>query len=216
MNRFGSFPRRIAQLVILLFGISLVTFFLLRLIPGDPALAILGSSYTKARAVAVDATLGLDKPIWTQYGLYMGRLVRGNLGFSFFFGQPATTVIVNHIPPTLFLVVYATVMAAVISLPIGFVAGLHRGGPVDQSSRVFFTLSFAMPAFWLGIILILIFSVHIQAFPLSGFGRGFFGHLYSLFLPALTIALSFSTVLVRTCERPRSPPCSRSSSTPRG
>ena len=198
MNRFGSFPRRIAQLVILLFGISLVTFFLLRLIPGDPALAILGSSYTKARAVAIDATLGLDKPIWTQYGLYMGRLFRGNLGFSFFYGQPATTVIFNHIGPTVFLVVYAAVLAAVISLPIGFVAGLHRGGPLDQSSRVFFTLSFAMPAFWLGIILILIFSVHIQAFPLSGFGRGFFGHLYSLFLPALTIALGFSTVLVRS------------------
>jgi peptide/nickel transport system permease protein len=95
-------------------------------------------------------------------------------------------------------VVYAGVLAAVISFPIGFVAGLHRGGPVDQSSRVFFTLSFAMPAFWLGIILILIFSVHIQAFPLSGFGRGFGGHLYSLFLPALTIALGFSTVLVRS------------------
>jgi ABC-type dipeptide/oligopeptide/nickel transport system permease component len=198
VNRFGSFPRRIAQLVILLFGISLVTFFLLRLIPGDPALAILGSSYTKARAVAVDATLGLDKPIWTQYGLFMGRLFKGNLGFSFFYDQPATTVIVNHIGPTVFLVVYAAVMAAVISFPIGFVAGLHRGGPVDQSSRVFFTLSFAMPAFWLGIILILLFSVHVHAFPLSGFGRGFGGHIYSLFLPALTIALGFSTVLVRS------------------
>jgi peptide/nickel transport system permease protein len=198
VNRFGTFPRRIAQLVILLFGISLVTFFLLRLIPGDPALAILGSSYTKARAAAIDATLGLDKPIWTQYGLYMGRLFRGDLGFSFFYGQSATTVIFNHIAPTLFLVVYAALMAAVISLPIGFVAGLHRGGPLDQSSRVLFTVSFAMPAFWLGIILILIFSVHIPAFPLSGFGRGFLGHLYSLFLPALTIALGFSTVLVRS------------------
>jgi ABC-type dipeptide/oligopeptide/nickel transport system permease component len=198
VNRFGSFPRRIAQLVILLLGITLVTFFLLRLIPGDPALAILGSSYTKARAVAVDATLGLDKPIWTQYGLFMGRLFHGNLGFSFFYDQPATTVIVNHIGPTVFLVAYAAVLAAVISFPIGFVAGLHRGGPVDQTSRVFFTLSFAMPAFWLGIIFILIFSVHIHAFPLSGFGRGFGGHIYSLFLPALTIALGFSTVLVRS------------------
>ena len=198
MNRFGTFPRRIAQLVILLFGITLVTFFLLRLIPGDPALAILGSSYTRARAVAVDATLGLDKPIWTQYGLFMSRLFHGNLGFSFFYGQPASTVIANHIEPTVFLIAYAAVMAAVISFPVGFVAGLHRGGPLDQTSRVFFTLSFAMPAFWLGIILILIFSVHIHAFPLSGFGRGFGGHIYSLFLPALTIALGFSTVLVRS------------------
>ena len=198
MSRFGSLPRRLVHLVIVLFGITLVTFFLLRLIPGDPALAILGSSYTHTRAVAIDNFLGLNKPIWTQYGLFMGRLFHGNLGFSFFYNEPATTVIGQHIAPTLFLVVYSAVLAALISFPIGFAAGLHRGGVLDQSSRIFFTLSFAMPAFWLGIILILLFSVHVHAFPISGFGSGFIGHLYYLFLPALTIALGFSTVLVRS------------------
>ena len=128
----------------------------------------------------------------------MGRLAHGNLGFSFFYDESATTVIVQHIPPTLFLVVYSAVLAGLISLPIGFLAGLRSGGVVDQSSRVFFTLSFAMPAFWLGIILILIFSVHVPIFPISGFGRGLAGHLYYLFLPAITIALGFSTVLVRS------------------
>jgi ABC-type dipeptide/oligopeptide/nickel transport system permease component len=198
VSRFGSLPRRLLHLVIVLFGITLVTFFLLRLIPGDPALAILGSSYTHTRAVAIDNFLGLNKPIWTQYGLFMGRLFHGNLGFSFFYNEPATTVIGQHIAPTLFLVVYSAVLAALISFPIGFAAGLHRGGVLDQSSRIFFTLSFAMPAFWLGIILILLFSVHVHAFPISGFGSGFIGHLYYLFLPALTIALGFSTVLVRS------------------
>jgi ABC-type dipeptide/oligopeptide/nickel transport system permease component len=198
VSRFGSMPRRLVHLVILMFGITLVTFFLLRLIPGDPALAILGSSYTHDRAVAIDSTLGLDKPIWTQYGLFLGRLFHGNLGFSFFYGQSATTVIAHHIPPTVFLIAYSAVLAALISFPIGFVSGLRRGGVVDQSSRVFFTLSFAMPAFWLGIMLILVFSVHVPVFPLGGFGRGFAGHVYSLFLPALTIALGFSTVLVRS------------------
>jgi len=90
------------------------------------------------------------------------------------------------------------VLAAAISFPIGFRAGLRRGGALDQSARVFFTLSFAMPAFWLGIILIIVFSVHLHVFPLNGFGSGFIGHLYNLFLPALTIALGFSTVLVRS------------------
>ena len=198
MSRFGTLPRRLVHLVILMFGITLVTFFLLRLIPGDPALAILGSSYTHDRAVAIDSTLGLNKPIWSQYALFMGRLLHGNLGFSFFYGESATTVIGQHIAPTVFLIIYSAVLAAVISFPIGFVSGLRRGGVVDQSSRVFFTLSFAMPGFWLGIILILIFSVHVHAFPLSGFGRGFAGHVYYLFLPALTIALGFSTVLVRS------------------
>ena len=128
----------------------------------------------------------------------MGRLLHGNLGFSFFYGESATTVIGQHIAPTVFLIVYSAILAALISFPIGFMSGLRRGGVVDQSSRVFFTLSFAMPAFWLGIILILIFSVHLPVFPISGFGRGFGGHVYYLFLPALTIALGFSTVLVRS------------------
>ncbi|HXP22143.1 MAG TPA: ABC transporter permease [Streptosporangiaceae bacterium] len=198
MSRFGTLPRRLVHLVVILFGITLVTFFLLRLIPGDPALAILGSSYTHQRATAIDISLGLNKPIWTQYALFMGRLFRGNLGYSFFYNAPATTVIVQHVPPTLFLVVYSAVLAGLIALPIGFISGLRRGGVVDQASRVFFTVSFAMPAFWLGIILLLIFSVHIPVFPISGFGSGFAGHLYYLFLPALTIALGFATVLVRS------------------
>jgi ABC-type dipeptide/oligopeptide/nickel transport system permease component len=198
LSRFGSFPRRLVHVVIVLFGITLVTFFLLRLIPGDPALAILGSSYTHSRAVAIDSTLGLNHPIWTQYGLFMNRLFHGNLGYSFFYNQPATTVIVNHIAPTIFLIIYSAVLALVISFPIGFYAGLRAGGITDQASRVFFTISFAMPSFWLGIILILIFSVHLHLFPISGFGAGIAGHLYSLFLPALTIALFFSTVLVRS------------------
>ena len=198
MSRFGTLPRRLLHLVVIGFGITLVTFFLLRLIPGDPALAILGSSYTHQRAAAIDLALGLNKPIWTQYVLFMGRLFRGNLGYSFFYNQPATSVIAAHLGPTLFLVIYSAVLAAAISLPLGFISGLRRGGIVDQSSRVFFMVSFAMPTFWLGIIMLIVFSVHLSIFPLSGFGAGFAGHLYYLFLPALTIAVGFSTVLVRS------------------
>ncbi len=198
MSRFGTLPRRLIHLVIILFGITLVTFFLLRLIPGDPALAILGSSYTHQRATAIDASLGLDKPIWTQYGLFMDHLFHGNLGYSYFYSESATTVISQHLAPTVFLVIYSAVLAAAISLPLGFISGVRRGGIVDQSTRVFFTISFAMPAFWLGIILLLVFSVHLNVFPLSGFGSGIIGHLHSLFLPALTIALGFSTVLIRS------------------
>src|SRR3974377_852601 len=126
----------------------------------------------------------------------MDRLFHGNLGFSFFYNESATVVIRQHVAPTVFLVVYSAVLAALISLPIGFVSRTRRGGILDQAGRVFFTLSFAMPAFWLGIILILILVVRLPAFPISGLGSGFAGHIYYLFLPALTIALGFSTVLV--------------------
>jgi peptide/nickel transport system permease protein len=198
VSRFGTLPRRLVHLVIILFGITLVTFFLLRLIPGDPALAILGSSYTHQRATAIDASLGLNKPIWTQYGLFMDHLFHGNLGYSYFYNESATTVIVQHVAPTVFLVIYAAVLAAAISLPLGFIAGVRRGGIVDQGTRVFFTISFTMPPFWLGIILLLIFSVHLNVFPIGGFGAGIASHLYYLFLPALTIAVGFSTVLIRS------------------
>jgi ABC-type dipeptide/oligopeptide/nickel transport system permease component len=198
VRRFSTFPQRILHLVIVVFGITLVTFFLLHLIPGNPALAILGNSYTPARAAAIDSFLDLNRPIWTQYGQYMEHLLHGNLGFSFFYNEPASTVIAQHVGPTLFLVLYSAVLAAVITLPIGFISGLRSGGVIDQTGRVFFTLSFAMPGFWMGIIFLLIFSVHLHVFPLSGFGSGLAGHLYYLFLPALTIALGFSAVLVRS------------------
>jgi ABC-type dipeptide/oligopeptide/nickel transport system permease component len=198
VSRFGTLPRRLIHLVVILFGITLVTFFLLRLIPGDPALAILGSSYTHQRATAIDNSLGLNKPIWTQYGLFMDHLFHGNLGYSYFYNESATTVIVQHLAPTVFLVLYSAVLAAAISLPLGFFAGIRRGGIIDQSTRVFFTISFTMPAFWLGIILLLVFSVHLNVFPIGGFGAGIAGHLYYLFLPALTIAVGFSTVLIRS------------------
>ena len=123
--------RRIALLVPVVFGITLAVFLLIRLIPGDPALAILGSSYTHTRAVAIDNFLGLNRPIWVQYGLFMGRLARGNLGFSFFYNLPAGTVIGHHIAPTLFLVAYSAVLAAAISFPVGFYAGLRRGDAVE-------------------------------------------------------------------------------------
>jgi peptide/nickel transport system permease protein len=122
-------PRRLVHLVILMFGITLVTFFLLRLIPGDPALAILGSSYTHDRAVAIDSTLGLDKPIWTQYGLFLGRLFHGNLGFSFFYGQSATTVIAHHIPDQI-LIAYSAALAALIVPDRVHLRAAPRRGPV--------------------------------------------------------------------------------------
>jgi peptide/nickel transport system permease protein len=107
-------------------------------------------------------------------------------------------VISQRLPATLFLVVYSAVMAAVIAVPVGVCSALRKGGIFDQVARVWFLVAFAMPAFWLGIIMILIFAVHLHLFPVNGYGTGFTGHLRYLFLPAMTIAVAFSTVLVRT------------------
>jgi ABC-type dipeptide/oligopeptide/nickel transport system permease component len=181
-----------------LFGITVITFFLLRLIPGDPARQILGQHYTPKAAAELRQALGLNKPLWDQYGLFMKHLFQGNLGESINYREPAATVIFERLPATLFLVVYAALMAALISIPAGVISALRKGGVFDQIARVWFLIAFAMPAFWLGIILILIFAIHLDLFPVNGYGVGFTGHLKYLFLPALTIALAFSTILVRT------------------
>jgi peptide/nickel transport system permease protein len=128
----------------------------------------------------------------------MGHLFHGNLGESVNYRQSARTVIFERLPATLFLVAYAAIIAAAISIPCGVISALRKGRIFDQVTRVWFLIAFAMPGFWLGIILILIFSVHLHLFPVNGYGTGFVGHLRYLFLPALTIALAFSTILVRT------------------
>jgi peptide/nickel transport system permease protein len=198
MARFSFIGRRLLQLIPVLFGITVITFFLLRLIPGDPALQILGQHYTPAGAKVVRHSLGLDEPLWRQYLLFLQHLFQGNLGDSITFKQSAGSVIAERLPPTLFLVAYAATLALLVSIPAGVISALRRGGIFDQTARITTLVGFAMPGFWLGIILILIFSVHLQLFPVNGYGNTFVQHLDHLFLPAVTIALGFSTIVIRT------------------
>lgn len=197
-GRFSFVRRRLLQLPFLVFGITIVTFFLIRLIPGNESQAILGQHYTPAGARALDHALGLDRSLPEQYWIYLVHLVHGDLGFSYFQDQPASTVIGQHLYPTLFLVLYAGVMCAAIAIPCGLFAGMRPRGLFDQSSRIFLIVAFAMPSFWLGLILVLLLGIKVHAFPVYGYGTSFVKHLYYLFLPALALALPFSTVIVRS------------------
>src|SRR3954451_5163112 len=198
MWRYRFVGQRILQLIPVLFGITIIVFFLLRLIPGDPALQILGEHYTPKAAADLRRSLGLNKPLWDQYVLFMRHLAHGDLGESINYRQPATTVIFERLPATLFLVAYASILAILVSVPTGIVSALRAGGILDYTVRVSLLFTFAMPGFWLGIIFILIFGVHCHIFPINGYGEGLTSHVTHLFLPALTIALAFSTILVRT------------------
>jgi peptide/nickel transport system permease protein len=198
MGRYSFLGQRILQTIPVLLGITIITFFLLRLIPGDPARQILGQHYTPKAGAELRKQLGLDEPLWDQYGLFMRRLAHGDLGDSINYQQPARTVIFQRLPATLFLVAYAAILAALISIPVGVLSALRKDGVFDQVARVSFLVAFAMPSFWLGIIFILIFAVHLHLFPVNGYGDGFTEHLRYLFLPAFTISLAFSTILVRT------------------
>jgi peptide/nickel transport system permease protein len=198
VNRFGFVGRRLLQMIPVVLGITIIAFFLIRLIPGDPVVAILGNHYTPQLAKQLRNALGLDQPIWQQYLIFMGNLAHGNLGDSIYYQQSVISVIVDRLPPTIWLVAYASLLALIITVPLAITSAVYRDTILDQAIRGVFMVTFAMPTFWVGIILMLILSVHFGAFPVSGFGDGFVDHLYHLFLPALTIALSFSAVLIRS------------------
>jgi peptide/nickel transport system permease protein len=199
VNRFGFVGQRLLQMIPVVIGITIIAFFLIHLIPGDPVSAILGNHYTPQLAKQLRASLGLDKSIWQQYLIFMGHLLQGNLGDSIYYQQSVISLIGDRLEPTIWLVLYAAALALVIAVPLAILAALYRDTIIDQVIRAVFIVTLAMPAFWVGIIFVLILSVHWRIFPVTGFGTGgVTDHLWHLFLPALTIALSFSAVLIRS------------------
>jgi peptide/nickel transport system permease protein len=188
---------RLLKMVPILLGITILTFLLTRLSPGDPALNALGIYATPERIAAYRAEFGLDRPLFDQYVIYLANLVQGDLGFSYFYRQPAVDLILARLGPGLVLIAYAIVLSLLIGVPLAVVAGLRPGGVADRLVSSAIVVSYSLPAFWVGIILLLIFAVWIPIFPIGGFGDGILGPPRSLFLPALTIAFSLLPLVVR-------------------
>jgi peptide/nickel transport system permease protein len=188
---------RVLQMVPVLIGVSLVVFLLVRLIPGDPATAMLGGHATPQLIEQARRQLHLNEPLWTQYYHYLVGWIHGQFGVSFFYGDSVWSLTVPRIPITLELIGYAGVLALLITFPLATIAAARRGGLVDNSIRLLFTVSLGIPTFWLGLILAEYLGVRVKLFPITGTGSGGFNTLYHLTLPALTIAISMSPLLVR-------------------
>jgi peptide/nickel transport system permease protein len=180
-----------------LFGITLVVFGLLQLIPGDPATTMLGLQTRPEAVAALRRELGLDRALWEQYLRYLGNVVRFDLGDSLKFKVSVASLLGERLEVSLALITYATVLMIVLSLPLGIISALRKDGIFDQVTRVVLMVTLVMPAFWVGILFLPYFSVKFQIFPVSGYGEGWREHLHHLFLPALTIALSIVPMLVR-------------------
>ncbi len=189
---------RLLQAVPVLFGISIVVFFLVRLIPGDPAIAVLGSRATPQLIARVRDQLGLDLPLWQQYFNFLANAFRGDFGVSFFYQQDVWPVTVERLPVTLGLMAYSIILAVVIAVPCAFLSAARNGQATDHALRVLFTIGLGMPVFWSGIILAYVFGVKFQLLPITGQGSGGLDTLKHLTLPALTLAISISPILVRT------------------
>jgi len=198
MGRMTFVLRRLLQLVPVAIGVTILVFFMIHLIPGDPARTILGIHATPRAVALLHQEWGLNRPLISQYWLFMDRLLHGNLGVSLFYGGSAESLILSHLPPTLWIITYASVLAVLISVPLAMIAASKKDGARDQMVRAVPLVGLGMPQFWLGFLLIYAFAIKLHWFPVSGYGTGFFGHLRSMFLPSLTVALALSPVVIRS------------------
>lgn len=197
MERFRFLLFRPLQLIPVLFGISLVSFVLVQSIPGDPVKILLGPRATPEVVAATKAKFGLDQPIHVQYARFLVNLTEGEFGRSLLYKVPVFEVVTARLPATVFLVVYGVVFAVAVAFPLAIVAAWWRGGWPDHAIRVFSTFGLGLPVFWLGIMLMILLSVELDLFPVSGYGETFIERLHHLFLPALSIALALSPILIR-------------------
>ncbi len=189
---------RLMQLVPVLIGITLVAFLLLRVMPGDPATLILGARGTEEDIRRLTTQLGLDRPLWVQYLSFLWDVANGSFGRSIAYHEAVGRLILERLPATLLLVAYSTLLAITITLPLAIFAALRKDGPVDLGIKASFVVLMSMPSFWLGILLILLFSIKVPLFPVSGYGDGLLDRLWHLFLPALAIGLATSALTIRS------------------
>jgi len=193
--------RRLLALVPVLLTVSFAIFFLLALVPGDPAITLAGGlSATPAQIAHVTAQLHLNDPFFVQYWHWLDNALHGNLGKSISTGQPVTQQIEERFPVTFGLVMASALVALVVGIPVGLISGIRPQGAIDGGARSFTTLGLAVPSFWLAVILVSIFAVHWKIFPPTGYTAitaSFTGWLKDITLPAVTLGLLVGAALAR-------------------
>jgi peptide/nickel transport system permease protein len=197
MGRVSYIRKRLILSAFVLFGVTVVIFGMVHFLPGDPATILLGERATQQNIALLREQLGLNRSMPEQYWLFVSGLVQGQMGTSLQFRQPVRDMVISRVPISIGLTVYAMVLAALITLIFGLLAAANKGRWIDQVIRVVFLFILTTPNFWFGILLILLLSLGLKWFPVAGFGVTFQEHLWYLFLPALTLSLQLSAVLIR-------------------
>jgi peptide/nickel transport system permease protein len=198
MHRYRFVLFRPLQFLPVLFGISLITFILVRLIPGDPARILLGTRATPTAIANIRAQYGLDEPMWVQYFYFLKNLGAGEMGRSTLYKIDVLRLIATRIEPTLALVIVGTLMALVIAVPFAALSARRQGTAADHAVRIVSTAGIGFPSFWLGAMLIIFFAVKLDWLPVSGYGQNIQDKFLHLILPGLTVALSLSAIITRS------------------
>jgi peptide/nickel transport system permease protein len=191
---------RLLALILVLALMSVIVFSFVHLIPGDPIVAMLGTEVDQATQQGLRRAMGLDRPLPEQYALWVGRALRGNLGESVRIHQPVSAILAQKLPVTLELTVAATIVGLCIALPAGVLAAVHRNSGVDLGAMGIALTGVSIPSFWLGVMLILLFSLHWRLFPAIGYvplTRAPVDALRHIVLPAVTLGLGLAGALTR-------------------
>lgn len=189
--------KRVGVSIVVLLGIAFATFWMIHLVPGDPARIELGEHATPQAIAHLRHQLGLDQSLGQQFLTYLGNIFSGNLGHSIIFNSSVSELLSARAAPSAILVAYGLVITLVLGVPMAIIAAVRRGGVSDNAIRLISTFSFVMPAFWLGLMLSLIFGLKLGWFPVSGYEPGLEGILRTMTLPAITIGLVLLVFLVR-------------------
>jgi peptide/nickel transport system permease protein len=156
------------QIIPVLLGVSIVVFFMVRAIPGDPAQIMLGQQATQEQVQQITESMGLDKPIFVQYGLFLKDAIRGDLGDSIVTGRPVTTELMVRLPATFELVAFAMLIAILVGVPVGVISAVRQYSLLDKTTSVLALTGISMPIFWLAMILVVIFGVNLELLPFPG------------------------------------------------
>jgi len=184
------------MLVPVLFGVTFLVFAIISLTPGDVAAMMLGQGATNESVAALRLEMGLDDPLIVQYGRYLGDLLSGDMGTSYATRKPVVDEIMSRFPNTLKLAFFSILVSIAISIPIGIISAVKQYSLLDNLGMVFALIGISMPSFWLGLILIIVFSLTLGWFPSGGADQ-----IKSIVLPALTLGVASSASIARTTRR---------------
>ncbi len=197
MSRGAWLLARLAQIVPTFLLIGIAVFVLARLLPGNAVMAMLGERGTDEMVARLTASLGLDKSIFAQFAAFLEGVASGRLGDSLAFRIPVTRLIAERLPVTMLLTGLAVAFALAAAVPLAFVAALNANRWPDLLIRAIFQVGLSSPIFYVGLVLLTVFAAWLRLFPVGGYGDTMWEHIYHLFLPAITLGLSFAAIVMR-------------------